>query len=222
MGQTIRVMLVDDEPLTRLGVRLILEASDDIEVVAEAGDGSEVVPLVQAHAPDVILMDVRMEGMNGLEATAAVRALSHPPKVIVLTTWDMDDYVMQAIEAGASGFLLKVTDPREFPATIRSVMAGDAVLSPRSTRQVLDHMRKAGSGESARVAREAVETLSEKEREVVVAVGRGLSNAAIAAELHMGEATVKTHLASAQRKMGADGRVATAVMAERAGILPRS
>lgn len=221
MGPRIKILLVDDEPLTRVGIRTILESDDGLEVVAEAGDGDEVIDLVHRHAPDVILMDVRMRRMDGISATRMVRALPNAPHVIVLTTWDVDEYVLRSIEAGAEGFLLKVAEPREFPAAVRSVMAGDAVLSPSSTRHLLDHLRRGDGGASVREAEAAVATLTEKEREVLIGVGRGLGNAAIAAELHMGEATVKTHLSSAQRRLGVAGRVQAAVLAERAGILPR-
>ena len=133
-----RVLIVDDDPLVRSGLRLILTSDGDIDVVGEAGDGDEVVGAVQAHGPDVVLMDLRMARTDGIAATAAVRALPRPPHVIALTTWDVDDAVLRSIRAGAAGFLLKSASPEEIKGAVRSVVAGDAVLSPRSTRQVLD------------------------------------------------------------------------------------
>ncbi|MFH5821583.1 response regulator [Georgenia sp. AZ-5] len=214
-----RVLLVDDDPLVRSGLRLILTSDEDMDVVGEAGDGDEVVGAVQAHAPDVVLMDLRMPRTDGITATRAVRALPHPPHVIALTTWDVDDAVLRSIQAGAAGYLLKSASPDEIKSAVRAVVAGDAVLSPSSTRQVLDHLTRDG-GDAAR--REAVATmalLSQREREVVVAVAHGLSNADIGRRLYVSEATVKSHLAAAQAKLGLRNRVEVAVLAERAGLL---
>ncbi len=214
-----RVLIVDDDPLVRSGLRLILTSDGDIDVVGEAGDGDEVVTAVQAHGPDVVLMDLRMARTDGIAATAAVRALPRPPHVIALTTWDVDDAVLRSIRAGAAGFLLKSASPAEIKDAVRSVVAGDAVLSPRSTRQVLDHLAGDGAEAQRRAATEAVAVLSQREREVVVAVGHGHSNAEIGRRLYVSEATVKSHLAAALDKLGARNRVEVAVLAERAGLL---
>ena len=214
----IRVLVVDDDPMVRMGLKFLLDSVDDIAVAAEAGDGEEAL----AHAGagiDVILMDLRMPRMDGLTATRRVRALPNPPHVIVLTTWDVDDAVMGALEAGASGFLLKSAAPAEIMAAVRAVTAGDAVLSPRSTRQLLDQLRRDPALAQRRAASEAVASLTDREREVAAAVGRGLSNAAVGAELYLAEATVKAHISTIQTKLGVSGRVQIAVLAERAGLL---
>ena len=214
-----RVLLVDDDALVRTGLRLILDSAADIEVIGEAGDGDEVVTAVQAHAPDVVLMDLRMPRTGGIAATQAVRALPNPPQVIVLTTWDVDEAVLRSLAAGAAGFLLKSAAPAEIIGAVRDVMAGDAVLSPRSTRQVLDHLARDTAGDERRRASQVMAALSDREREVAVAVGHGLSNVEVARRLFISEATVKSHLAAAQAKLGARNRVDVAVLVERAGLL---
>lgn len=214
-----RVLLVDDDPLVRAGLRLILTSDGDIEVVGEAADGDEVVAAAQAHAPDVVLMDLRMARTDGITATRAVRALPNPPHVIALTTWDVDDAVLRSIGAGAAGFLLKSASPDGIKGAVRAVVAGDAVLSPRSTRQVLDHLTRDGGDEQRRAAAATMAGLSGRERDVVVAVGHGHSNAEIGRRLFVSEATVKSHLAAALAKLGLRNRVEAAVLAERAGLL---
>lgn len=214
-----RILLVDDDPLVRSGLRLLLTSDAGLEVVGEAGDGDEVVGAVQRHAPDVVLMDLRMERMDGIEATRAVRRLTRPPHIIALTTWDVDDAVLRSLDAGAASFLLKSASPAEIIGAIRAVMAGDAVLSPRSTRQVLDHYARNHDPGGRRVAQEAMAGLTDRERDVVLGVGHGLSNAEIAGRLFVSEATVKTHLGSLQAKLDVRGRVQVAVLAERAGLL---
>ncbi|MFC4555485.1 response regulator transcription factor [Georgenia faecalis] len=214
-----RVLVVDDDAMVRTGVRLILDSVDDIAVVAEAGDGDQAVPAVQAHAPDVVLMDLRMPRIDGITATRAVRALPSPPHVIALTTWDVDDAVLRSLDAGAAGFLLKSAGPDDIIRAVRAVVAGDAVLSPRSTRQLLDHLTADGSGAERRRAQAAMAALTERERDVAVAVGHGLLNAEVAHRLYVSEATVKSHLSSAQAKLGVRNRVEVAVLAERAGLL---
>lgn len=215
----IRVLLVDDDPLVRSGLGYLFDAAADIEVVGEASDGDEVVAAVEATHPDVVLMDLRMARLNGVEATRAVRALPQPPHVIALTTWDVDDAVVRTLEAGASGFLLKAASPTEIIGAIRSVVNGDAVLSPRSTRQLLDHLERNQDADLRRKASALVARLTERERDVVVAAGEGLTNAEIGARLYISEATAKQHLGAAQIKLGARNRVAVAVLAERAGLL---
>ena len=215
----IRVLLVDDDPLVRAGLRFLLDSADDLTVVGEAGDGDEVVAAVRASQPDVVLMDLRMPRVSGVDATRLVRALPDPPHVVALTTWDVDDAVVRTLDAGASGFLLKTAAPAEILGAVRAVVNGDAVLSPRSTRQLLDHLGRSSDAAARRTAGEAVATLTDRERDVVVAVAEGLGNAEVGQRLYISEATVKTHLAAAQDKLGARNRVGVAVIAERAGLL---
>lgn len=215
----IRVLLVDDDPLVRAGLRFLLDSPDDLTVVGEAGDGDEVVAAVRASQPDVVLMDLRMPRVSGVDATRLVRALPDPPHVVALTTWDVDDAVVRTLDAGASGFLLKTAAPAEILGAVRAVVNGDAVLSPRATRQLLDHLGRSSDAAARRTAEEAVATLTDRERDVVVAVAEGLGNAEVGQRLYISEATVKTHLAAAQDKLGARNRVGVAVIAERAGLL---
>lgn len=221
MATPIRVLLIDDDPLVRSGLRFLIDSADDIEVAGEVGDGDQVVAAVRAKNPQVLLMDLRMPRMDGVAATQAVRALPAPPEVIVLTTWDVDDAVVRSLEAGAAGFLLKTAAPSEILDAIRAVAQGDSVLSPRSTRQLLNHLAGAEAPGVRRTAVEAVEALTQREREVSAAVARGLSNAEIAGELYISEATVKAHLSSIQTKLNVRNRVGIAVLAERAGLLRR-
>lgn len=214
----IRVLLVDDDPLVRAGLELILASASDIDVVGQAADGDEVVGAVQTHFPDVVLLDVRMARTDGITATASLRALPRPPKVIVLTTFDADDVVMRAITAGASGFLLKTAPAAEIMASIRQVYAGEGALSPRSARQVFEQVHN-GASSGRQQARDALAGLTDRERAVVQLVAEGLSNTEIAARLFVGEATVKTHLAAAQHKLGVEGRVRVAVIAAQAGLV---
>ena len=219
MAEPYRILLVDDDPLVRSGLRLLLTSDPQIEVVGEAADGNEVVEAAQRHAPDVILMDLRMPRMDGIEATRAVRALPRPPQVIALTTWDVDDAVLRSLDAGAEGFLLKSASPAEIISAVKAVVAGDAVLSPRSTRQVLDHYTRDGNRRAKQEAEAAVAELTEREQEVAIAVGQGLSNAEAAERLFVSTATVKAHLATIQSKLGVRNRVQVAVHVERAGLL---
>ena len=215
----IRVLLVDDDPFVRAGLRYLLEGAAGIELAGEASDGDEVVRAVEAHRPDVVLMDLRMPRLNGVEATRLVRQLPAPPHVIALTTWDVDDAVVRTLEAGASGFLLKSAAPLEIVGAIRAVVAGDAVLSPRSTRQLLDHLAGHRDAAQQRDALALVAGLTERERDVVVAAGHGLTNVEIGQRLYISEATVKQHLGAAQAKLNIRNRVGVAVIAERAGLL---
>jgi DNA-binding NarL/FixJ family response regulator len=217
--QLIRVLLVDDDPLVRAGLRMILSSADDVDVVGEAGDGAEAVEVVRAHRPDVVLMDIRMPGTDGLAGTASVTALPDPPRVVVLTTFNLDDYVFRALEAGAAGFLLKDTPPRDLINAVRVVAAGDAMLSPSVTRTLIGHV--ANSGESGRraAAQARLESLTDREREVLVAVGQGLSNAEIGRRLFLSEATVKTHVSRLLLKLDCANRVQVAILAHDAGLL---
>jgi DNA-binding NarL/FixJ family response regulator len=216
---SIRVLLVDDEALVRGGLRMILQTAEDLEVVGEADDGSRAVAAVQQHRPDVVLMDVRMPELDGLAAASQVLRLPDPPKVVMLTTFGLDRYVFAALEAGASGFLLKDTPPLELIAAVRVVAAGEAMLSPTVTRTLIGHFAADGgtSRRAAAVAR--VAALTERETEVLVAVGRGLSNADIARRLYLSEATVKAHVSRLLTKLDATNRVQVAILAHEAGLL---
>lgn len=215
----IRVMLVDDDPMVRTGLKFLLDSAADLDVVAEAGDGDEAIATARANTVDVVLMDLRMPRIDGIAATRSIRELSNPPHVIALTTWDVDDAVMAALAAGASGFLLKTSAPAEIIGAIRSVMAGDAVLSPRSTRQLLDQLGRDAAVDQRREAQAAVAVLTNREREIAVAVAHGLTNAVIAGQLYLAEATVKAHVSTIQTKLRVANRVGIAVLAERAGLL---
>lgn len=215
----IRILVVDDDPLVRAGLNGILRSDAALEVVGEASDGDEVLAAVRALRPDVVLMDLRMARVSGIDATRQLCALPEHPHVIALTTWDVDDAVVRTIAAGASGFLVKSAAPGEIIGAIKAVVAGDAVLSPRSTRQLLDHWSRTTDDESRRAAVAGVSHLTDTERRVVRAAARGLTNAEIGRELFMADSTVKTHLSSAQAKLGAPNRTVVAVLAERAGLL---
>lgn len=214
-----RVMLVDDDPLVRTGLRLLLDSTDDLRVIAEASDGDEAIGAQATTPADVVLMDLRMSRMDGITATRHLRSLPDPPHVIALTTWDVDDAVVGALEAGAAGFLLKTASPQEILGALRATIAGDAVISPRSTRRLIDHLARDGATEQHVAARQAVEHLTEREQVVAAAVGRGLTNAEIGAELFMASSTAKTHISTIQAKLGVTNRVGIAVLAERAGLL---
>ena len=214
----IRVLLVDDEQLVRSGLRMILQSSGDIEVVAEAADGAQAVEQVRLHRPDVVLMDIRMPTVDGLPATRQITALPDPPKIIVLTTFELDEYVHTALQHGAVGFLLKDTPPRDLLQAVRTVSAGNAMLSPTVTKRLLAEFAARGTAQAV-AARKQLEALTEREREVVVAVARGLSNAEIGKRLFMSEATVKAHVSRVLAKLGMSNRVQAAILAHDAGLL---
>ena len=215
------MLLADDQPLLRRGFRMILEAEDGVTVAGEAGDGAEAVELAHRIHPDVVLMDIRMPGTDGIEATRRITAAEPGVRVLVLTTFDLDEYAFGALQAGASGFLLKDVRPAELVAAIRTVAAGDAVVSPRVTRRLL--------GEYAQVLPLAPDqrerqypqlaALTEREREVLVAVARGLSNTEIAACLFVSEATVKSHVGRILSKLTLRDRVQVVVLAYEAGLI---
>jgi DNA-binding NarL/FixJ family response regulator len=209
---SIRVLLVDDDPLVRAGLQMILSSAEEIEVVGEAADGAEAVATVEAHRPDVVLMDIRMPGVDGIAATTALRRLAQPPHVIVLTTFQADEHVLSALRAGADGFLLKDTEPSEIVRAVRLVAAGGAMLSPSVTRTLLSHLGDDGSADRRRLAAERLTSLTDREREVATAVGSGASNADIAASLHMSEATVKAHVSRLLTKLGLTNRVQIAIL----------
>ncbi|MQY13706.1 Transcriptional regulatory protein DegU [Streptomyces sp. RB5] len=217
---TIRVLLADDEALVRAGVRLILRHAEDLEVVAEAGDGAAAVRLARAERPDVALVDVRMPGTDGIAAAGELAALTPAVAVVMLTTFGEEDYVDRALRAGASGFLLKDCAPEELIQGVRAAAAGDSVLSPKVTRHVLDRLRDtapAGDPRGAR-ARRLIGELTAREGEVLAMVGTGLSNAEIAGRLGVEPGTVKAHVGRILAKLGAANRVQAAIVAHEAGL----
>ncbi|MDR1808513.1 MAG: response regulator transcription factor [Propionibacteriaceae bacterium] len=217
----IKVLLVDDQSLMRMGFAMVLKAEPDIEVVGEAADGKRALAQVSALKPDVVLMDVRMPGMDGIEATRQIVAARPETKVIVLTTFDLDEYAFGALKAGASGFLLKDVRPDDLVAAIRSVAAGDAAISPRVTRRMLDLF--AGKLPQDEVADEPaadpLAALTPRERDVFVAVAEGLTNAEIAERLFVSETTVKTHVGNILTKLGLRDRVHVVVWAYEKGLV---
>ncbi|MFB7876705.1 response regulator [Nocardia sp. NPDC056064] len=213
----IRVLLADDEVMIRAGIRSILTTDPAIDVVAEAGDGREAVELTRAHRPDVVLMDVRMPGLDGLTAAAQVRDLA---AVIILTTFDEDDYVTAALDAGAAGFLLKASDPRELLLGVHAVAGGGAYLSPRIAKKVIARWDGGGFANGS-AARARIAGLTERERAVLAGVGRGLSNQDIGAELFVAESTVKAHVSGILRRLGLNNRVQAAILAHEAGLTGR-
>jgi DNA-binding NarL/FixJ family response regulator len=213
----IRVLVVDDDALVRSGLTMMLDGADGLRVVGEAGDGDQVPAALDAHPTDVVLMDIRMPRVNGIAATARVRARANPPEVIVLTTFDSDENVLRALRAGASGFLLKDAPPAEIAAAIRRVAAGDPILSPRITRRLMD--RAATEAGAFSRARAALSSLSAREHDVAVAVGRGNTNAEIAAELHVSVATVKAHVTRVLTKLAVGNRTQIALLVHDAELV---
>jgi DNA-binding NarL/FixJ family response regulator len=213
----IKVLLADDQALVRAGFRALLDAQDDIEVVGEASDGDEAVAMARRYGPDVVLMDIRMPGMDGLAATELLRAHDDAPEVIVLTTFEVDDDVLRALRAGASGFLLKDTPPADIVRAVRAVAAGEPMLSPTITRRLIGHVTDGETHDRQRHAREQLDRLTEREREVAVAVGLGKSNAEIGRELYMSVATVKSHVSRVLEKLEFNNRVQIALLAHDAG-----
>jgi DNA-binding NarL/FixJ family response regulator len=212
---SIRVLLVDDDALVRSGLKLMLAGTEAVEVVGEADDGRGVLPAIDRHRPDVVLMDIRMPQLDGIAATRLVRAQPDPPAVIVLTTFDADEYVLRALRAGAAGFLLKDTPPAEIVRAIELVHAGDAMLSPAVTRRLIALV--AGDGEAAargEQARTRLAALTAREHEVALAVGAGRANAEIAAELHMSVATVKAHVSRLLAKLEVENRIQIALLVQ--------
>jgi DNA-binding NarL/FixJ family response regulator len=209
----IRVLIVDDDALVRAGLSMILNATDDVRVVAEAADGSEVLAAVDAYRPDVVLMDIRMRRMDGLAATEALCERDDAPQIIVLTTFDADDHVLRALRTGASGFLLKDTPPADIVQAVRLVAAGEAMLSPAVTRKLIGHVAETGLTARRAHARELLDRLTEREREVAEAIGRGASNQEIADELFMSVATVKAHVTRLLAKLEVGNRVQLALLA---------
>ena len=213
----VRVLIVDDDALVRSGLRMLLSGSEDIHIVGEAANGAEAVAKVDAFGPDVVLMDIRMPGMDGLAATEVLRRRERAPEIIVLTTFDIDDYVVRALRAGASGFLLKDTPPQDIVKAIRLVAGGDPMLSPTVTRQLIEHVVDQGAGARRSEARAMLDRLSERERQVAAAIGQGKSNAEIGRELFMSVATVKAYVSRVLTKLDLNNRVQVALLAHDAG-----
>jgi DNA-binding NarL/FixJ family response regulator len=216
---SISVLIVDDDPLVCAGLELMLRGAPDIKVVAQAGDGAMVAALVDRHAPDVVLMDIRMPVMDGLAATEILRARRNAPEVIILTTFDADDHVLRALRAGAAGFLLKDTPPAEIAAAVRRVARGEPVLSPSVTRRLIARVADADGDRRRTTANERLARLNGREREVAIAVGHGRSNAEIGADLFLSVPTVKTHVSSILSKLDLNNRVQVALLVHDAGLL---
>ncbi len=225
VNRPVRVLIADDDPLVRSALGLMLGGRTDLEVVGEAADGREAIRLVEGLAPDVVLMDIRMPRLDGLAATEALRQRTRPPHVIVLTTFDADEYVVRALAAGADGFLLKDTPPPQIVAAVQAVVEGDPILSPSVTRTLIDRLRSEesaavdGSDERAAAAAQRLETLTDRERDVALAVGRGLSNAEIARELYLSVPTVKAHVSRLFDKLQVTNRVQIAICVHDAGLV---
>ncbi|WP_169949115.1 response regulator transcription factor [Microbispora sp. H11081] len=214
----IRVVLADDEAMIRVGVRSILTTDPEITVVAEAADGHEAIELVLAHRPHVVLLDIRMPRLDGLAAVAELRAAAPEVAIIMLTTFDEDEYVSRALAEGAAGFLLKAADPRELIIGVRAVAGGAAYLSPRIAHKVITRL-SGGRLARAATARRQVETLTPREREVLALVGRGMSNQDVGRELFLSEGTVKSHVSAILLRLGLDNRVQAAIVAYEAGLV---
>ncbi|WP_107659984.1 response regulator [Nocardia suismassiliense] len=219
MSARIRVIIVDDEPLARSALTLILGGDPELELVGEAADGAQAVALVRAQSPDLVLMDIRMPVRDGLDATRELLRLADPPRVVVLTTFDADDMVLRALRIGAHGFLLKDTPPAEIVAAVKQVAAGRPMLSPSVTAQLISVATAGPSAEETarRQARDALSALTERERDVAEAIGRGLSNSDIAKELRLSVATVKSYTSRLLAKLGAENRVQIAIVVLNAG-----
>ncbi|GAB2970031.1 MAG TPA: response regulator transcription factor [Actinotalea caeni] len=220
-----RILLVDDQSLVRVGFRTILESEPGFEVVGEAADGQVAVEQASALQPDVICMDVQMPVMDGLEATRRICSGGHHAAVMILTTFDRDDFLYDALDAGASGFLLKTAEPEQLIEAVHALARGDALLSPEVTRRVIERYARPGAGagrpgpDAAPAAPAALEGLTEREREVLLLLARGASNAEMAAELFLGEATIKTHVSNVLMKLGVRDRIHAVIWAYEHGVV---
>lgn len=215
----VRVLLVDDDPAVRMGLRFMLATTPDIEVVAEVSDGDEVVEAVHSHHPDVVVLDVRMARQGGIEAIGEVKAQPNPPRVLMFTVFDHDDLAARAVEAGADGFLLKASSPEQICEGIRNVASGLGAVSPKTAGQLFARVRRDATSTQRAEATRLVDTLTERERAVLTRVARGLTNHEIAEELHVGDTTVKTFVQNVFGKLGVDNRATAAVIADRAGLV---
>ncbi|MFI1988685.1 response regulator [Actinoplanes sp. NPDC020271] len=215
----VRLAIVDDDPLVRAGLQILVGGAPDIEVVAEAGDGDQAVRVAEAHWPDVMLMDVRMPRVDGLVATRRIRERANAPQVIMLTTFDADDYVLESLRGGASGYLLKDTPPREILAAVRTVASGRAILSPSAIRRLIDHVADPAASTRRARAQARLTALTDRETEVAVLVGRGYSNAEIATELGMSLPTAKGHVSRLLTKLDLNNRVQIALLVHDAELL---
>ncbi|MFF5289877.1 response regulator [Paractinoplanes globisporus] len=213
---TVRVVLVDDQTLVRTGFKLVLDETGDIEVVGEAADGAQALDVVARTRPDVVLMDVRMPGLNGIEATRRIRSGPHPAKVIILTTFDLDEYVLAGLRAGASGFLLKDALAADLVSAVRVVVAGEAVAAPSVTRRLFAHYL--GRTPAPPSADERLAALTGRERQILTLITRGLSNAEIAVALTLAESTVKTHLSRILAKLDLRDRVQAVILGYECGL----
>ena len=218
MSEPIRVAVADDQALVRSGFAVLLRSEAGIEVVGEAADGAEAVELVCREHPDVVLMDIRMPEMDGLEATSRIAVAAPATRVLILTTFDLDEYVFGALRAGASGFLLKDTQPEELLAAVRVIAAGEALLAPKVTRRLIEQFVEHEPKPAAPAPHPGLDTLTQREHEVLAAVARGLSNAEIAEELFVSQATAKTHVSRLLMKLDARDRAQLVVIAYEAGI----
>jgi DNA-binding NarL/FixJ family response regulator len=216
---TIRVVLVDDQALVRTGFRMILDETDDIEVVGEAADGALGVHTVARTRPDVVLVDVRMPGVDGIEATRRIRTLPNPPKVIILTTFDLDEYVFAGLRAGASGFLLKDTLAADLVAAVRVVTTGEAVAAPSVTRRLIAHFLNSPSTRQHQPRSDRLAVLTTREREVLTLIARGRSNTEIASDLCLVEGTVKTHIGRIFAKLDLRDRVQAVILGYECGLV---
>jgi DNA-binding NarL/FixJ family response regulator len=221
MTSPIRVLLVDDQELIRLGFRMVLEAEPDIVVIGEAADGKAAIAQSAAIAPDLVLMDIRMPELDGIAATTAIVGAHPETKVLVLTTFDLDEYAFGAIRAGASGFLLKDAQRHEMLSAVRAVHRGDAALAPRITRMLIEHVGPQLGTSPVEIEDAGYRSLTEREREVFLAIGQGLTNAEIATTLYVGESTVKTHVGRILAKLGARDRIHAVILAHRLGLVGR-
>jgi DNA-binding NarL/FixJ family response regulator len=213
---TIRVAIADDQGLVRAGFRMIVSAQPDMEVVGEAGDGEAAIDLVRREKPDVILMDIRMPRLDGIAATRTITGTDSPPRVVILTTYELDEYVFDALAAGASAFLLKAAPPEDLVQAIRVVASGDALLAPSVTKRLVEEFVK--RPKPAATKAKQLELLTERERDVLTEVARGLTNVEIAARLHIAETTVKTHVAHVLDKLDLRDRVQAVILAYETGL----
>src|SRR5262245_43817589 len=212
-----RILIADDQSMVRRGFRMIIDGEADMEVVAEAADGEQAIAAARRFAPDLVLMDIRMPHVDGIAATRALLAGDTPPRVLILTTFDLDEYVYEALHAGASGFLLKNASPEELVEAIRVVARGDALLDPAVTRQVIQQFARSRPAGAVAVA--GLDELTPREREVLVLLARGLTNAEIADRLIVGAGTVKTHVAGVLMKLGLRDRTQAAILAYECGLV---